>query len=35
MVGVVLFFPAVSSSEPQQFSVRFTLNPMAVKNIGI
>jgi hypothetical protein len=34
MVDIALFLSAVSPSEPQQFSVRFTLNVMAVKNIG-
>src|SRR5260370_42414205 len=34
MVGVALFLSAISPSEPQQFSVRFTLNALAVKSIG-
>ena len=34
MVGVALFLSAIPPSEPQQFSVRFTLNALAVKSIG-
>jgi hypothetical protein len=34
MVGIALFLSTVSPSEPQQFSMRFMLNVMAVKNIG-
>ncbi len=35
MVSVALFLSIISPSEPEQFSVRFMLNAMAAKNIGI
>jgi hypothetical protein len=35
MASVALFLSTMSPSEPEQFSVRFTPNAMAAKNIGI